>query len=112
MQREFAQRDILAGIIRWGIENGEFRAVHPEEFAHTIIMLAHMWGLKGWSLISMMSLDQFIEHQLELIFSRLDHSSQSGGAEVLAARNAGAPPEDTGRSLRPVRDESSVMAAK
>src|SRR5262249_4265448 len=72
MKREFDQRDFIADIIRWGIANGEFRPVDPEIFAHTIIMLAHMWGLKGWALIRSHTLDYFIEEQLDLLFARLD----------------------------------------
>jgi TetR/AcrR family transcriptional regulator, cholesterol catabolism regulator len=75
IRRELAQRDVLADIIRWGVANGEFRPVHPDEVAHTIIMLAHMWGLKGWALIHQLSLDQFIEDQLALVFARLDRNS-------------------------------------
>lgn len=101
MQREFAQRDVLAAIIRRGIAAGEFRPVQPEEFAHTIIMLAHMWGLKGWALISMMSLDQYIDDQLDLLFARLDpeprsgtdHAPQAGWASPFAGQRAGEEPE-------------------
>jgi AcrR family transcriptional regulator len=93
MQREIAQRDFFADIIRWGIATGEFRPVRPELFAHTIIMTAHMWGLKGWALIRDLSLDEFIAEQLDLLFTRLAPvPAPSRTAPMVAERAAGVDP--------------------
>lgn len=68
---ELQEREFLAGIIQRGIEAGEFQEVDPEFFAHDLIMLAHMWALKGWALRSVMTFEQYLERQLTILFSQL-----------------------------------------
>ncbi|MGH2589086.1 MAG: TetR/AcrR family transcriptional regulator [Dehalococcoidia bacterium] len=70
-QAELRDRDFIADVIRWGIDTGEFRPVDPDLFAHTIIMLGHMWALKGWSLWPGMSFEEYRDQQFALIFDHL-----------------------------------------
>jgi AcrR family transcriptional regulator len=68
---ELEARDFLAAIIRWGIERGEFRQVNADLVAHNVIMGAHMWALKGWTLRREMSFDSFSEQQFDLLLRGL-----------------------------------------
>ena len=68
-QSELRERDFLADIIRGGIGRGEFRPVNPELVAHNIIMLAHMWTLKGWALKDTFDVSSYFNAQFDLILS-------------------------------------------
>ncbi len=70
-ESEILVRTDLADIIRGGIASGEFRDVDPEFVAHNIIMLAHMWALKGWALRSRMDFESFRDEQINLVFMML-----------------------------------------
>jgi hypothetical protein len=39
--------------------------------AYNIIMMAHMWVLKGWHFKSRLSLDRYIDLQLEIVMDAL-----------------------------------------
>ena len=68
-QSELRERDFLADIIRSGIDRGEFRPVNPELVAHNIIMLAHMWTLKGWTLKDTFDVSSYFRAQFDLILA-------------------------------------------
>lgn len=70
-QSELQERGFFASIIHDGIEQGEFRPVHPDLTAHNVIMLAHMWALKGWTLKDSFDLDAYIEQQLAFLLGDL-----------------------------------------
>lgn len=68
-QSELRERDFLAEIIRRGIDRGEFRPVNPELVSHNIIMLAHMWALKGWALKDDFDVASYFSAQFDLILA-------------------------------------------
>ena len=68
-QSELRERDFLADIIRSGVERGEFRPLNPELVAHNIIMLAHMWTLKGWALKDTFDVSSYFRAQFDLILA-------------------------------------------
>ena len=70
-QRELRKREFLADIIRSGIDRGEFRPVNPELVAHDIIMLAHMWTLKGWALKDTFDVPSYFRAQFDVILSHV-----------------------------------------
>jgi AcrR family transcriptional regulator len=70
-ESELQEREYFSRIIQEGIDAGEFRPVDAGLFAHDIIMLAHMWALKGWALWPTMSAEEYRERQLSLLFSHL-----------------------------------------
>ncbi len=73
---EMKERAHFAKIIREGIATGEFEApVDPELFAHDIIMLAHMWALKGWTLSKTFKFDQYKVSQMELLWKELTRAA-------------------------------------
>ncbi|MPZ24314.1 MAG: TetR family transcriptional regulator [Dehalococcoidia bacterium] len=76
-QTELGERGILANVIRRGIDQGEFRAVDADLFAHNIVMMAHSWALKRWALRGKFSLDDYLAGQLEFIFRPLVASGQA-----------------------------------
>jgi AcrR family transcriptional regulator len=69
---ELQERDYFAAIIADGIRSGEFAEVDVPVIAHDIIMLAHMWALKGWALRGDKDLDAYMETQLRVIFCALE----------------------------------------
>lgn len=71
MQLEVDVSRILAGIIEEGIQKGVFRAVDVDLAAYNIIMLAHMWILKGWHFGKRLSLEKYIDLQLVNILAML-----------------------------------------
>lgn len=75
-QSEIKERDHFAKIIRAGIATGEFEApVEPELFAHDIIMLAHMWALKGWTLSKSFEFEEYKTSQMKLLWKELTRFS-------------------------------------
>ncbi len=62
---------VFADIINEGIGQGLFKAVDVDLMAYNIIMMAHMWVLKGWHFKNRMSLDRYIDLQLEIIMDAL-----------------------------------------
>jgi AcrR family transcriptional regulator len=70
-QAELRERDFLAAIVRDGIASGEFRPLDPELLAHDVIMLAHMWALKGWALRERFDEAGYFDAQFNVILSNL-----------------------------------------
>ena len=67
MRLEVDVTNIFATIITEGIEQGVFKRVDTDLAAYNIMVLAHMWALKRWHFKNRLSLDQYIELQLETI---------------------------------------------
>jgi AcrR family transcriptional regulator len=70
-RKELAGREMIAGIVRRGMESGEFRPVDADLIAHDVIMLGAMWALKGWALRERLTLDAYFERQIDVLFARL-----------------------------------------
>jgi AcrR family transcriptional regulator len=64
MQLEVDVSCIFGEIIADGIRKGAFRSVDVDLMAYNILMMAHMWVLKGWHFRGRLSLDQYIDLQL------------------------------------------------
>ena len=71
MQLEVDVSEIFAGIITEGIEQGIFKRIDVDLMAYNIIMMAQMWALKGWHFKNRISLDEYIELQVEIIRNAL-----------------------------------------
>ena len=67
MQLEVEVSAIFEKILTDGIERGVFKRVDTDLMAYDIMMLAHMWALKGWHFKHRLSLDRYIELQLETL---------------------------------------------
>ncbi|MBC7309226.1 MAG: TetR/AcrR family transcriptional regulator [Actinomycetales bacterium] len=68
--------------VRAGTATGQFRAVSPELVAHNLKMAAHAWALKHWALAPHLSLDEYIEAEIDLTLSAIRAEripSSSGG---------------------------------
>lgn len=61
----------FADIIRQGVRCGEFRKVDAELLAYDIIMLSHMWALKGWSIAKRMTIEEYFDLQMQIVFAAL-----------------------------------------
>jgi AcrR family transcriptional regulator len=68
---ELKERNLFAALVRRGIASGEFREVNADLVAYNIIMLAHMWALKGWALHESNDLGTYVSSQLEMVFGYL-----------------------------------------
>jgi AcrR family transcriptional regulator len=71
MQLEVEVSNIFGEIIREGIEQGVFKQVDVDLMAYNIIMMAHMWILKGWHFRKRLTLDKYIDLQLRTIMDAL-----------------------------------------
>lgn len=69
MRREEDIARIFEGILAEGVEQGIFEVENSKLVSHDIILLAHMWGLKRWTLHSYLDIDQFTRLQTRLILS-------------------------------------------
>ena len=71
MQLEVDVSNIFSKIITEGIEKGVFKEIDVDLMAYNIVMMAQMWALKRWHFKDRLSLDQYIELQLEIIRNAL-----------------------------------------
>jgi len=71
MQLEVELSEILGEIIEEGVQKGLFSRVDTNLMAYNIIMIAHMWVLKGWHFKRRLTLDQYIDLQLSVILQAL-----------------------------------------
>ncbi len=71
MQLEVDVSKIFGDIIKEGIDQGIFQAVDVDLMAYNIIMMAHMWVLKGWHFKKRLTLDRYIDLQLATIMRAL-----------------------------------------
>jgi AcrR family transcriptional regulator len=80
-------------IVAQGVEAGVFRDVPPRLAGLDVMYIAHMIALHTREVRALCELDDFIEHQLDLIFSGLLIDPQKGGAQskVRGGRAAAAP---------------------
>lgn len=71
MELEVQVSKVFAGIVVAGIEKGVFRELDVDLFSYNIIILAHMWVLKRWHFKGRLTLDNYIDLQLETIMNAL-----------------------------------------
>lgn len=71
MQLEVEVCTIFGDIIREGINQRAFKEVDVDLVAYNIIMMAHMWILKGWHFRKRLTLDKYIDLQLLAIMDIL-----------------------------------------
>jgi AcrR family transcriptional regulator len=71
MQLEVEVSEIFGGIIREGIKHGQFKDVDVDFMAYNILILAHMWVLKGWHFKKRFTLERFIDLQRSTILDAL-----------------------------------------
>jgi AcrR family transcriptional regulator len=84
-QQELDVRGFFIQVLEEGIAAGEFRPTHTQLFAHDLIMLAHMWALKNWRLRHEFSFEEYVERQLDLLFSQLQVTPATASAPRVAA---------------------------
>jgi len=67
-----ASRDVAAceRLLKWGVEEGEFKVDNPTLVAHSIIVLGHMWVIRRWFLREHCTLEEYIREQTELILEQ------------------------------------------
>ncbi len=66
--------EIFADLLRKGVADYSLKPLNHGEIAlmaHNIMVLGHMWTFRRWSLARRFSLDEYIEHQRDLIMGEL-----------------------------------------
>lgn len=70
-RRELETNRYFEEIIAAGIHQGVFRSVDAHLMAYDIVLLGHMWALKGWHFRRLFTLDEYVRHQFELVMAYL-----------------------------------------
>lgn len=76
-ERERAVAGVFADLISTGVRRGVFREVDARLLAHDVVFLGHLPALKGWAVRKAAEPDQIIEHQIELVMTRLRPGSDT-----------------------------------
>ncbi len=76
-QRELETNCHIERIIQEGIDQGVFRAVDPHFVTYDIAVLGHMWALKAWHFRKLMTCEEFVARQFELLMASLCPSNSS-----------------------------------
>ncbi|MCZ7661789.1 MAG: TetR/AcrR family transcriptional regulator [Thermoleophilia bacterium] len=86
-QRELETNRHIERIIQEGIDRGVFRTVDPHFITYDIALLGHMWALKGWHFRALMSHEEYVQKQFELVMAYLrpPGADQVDGVESSAA---------------------------
>jgi AcrR family transcriptional regulator len=71
MQLEVEVSEVFGKIIEEGIQKGVFKKVDVDLMAYNIIIMAHMWVLKRWHFKDRLTLDRYIDLQLQTILQAL-----------------------------------------
>ncbi|MBW2708078.1 MAG: TetR family transcriptional regulator [Deltaproteobacteria bacterium] len=71
MALEVEVSEIFSNIINEGIAQGVFKTVDVDLMAYNILMLSQMWILKHWHFKNRLTLDKYIDNQLETIMDML-----------------------------------------
>jgi AcrR family transcriptional regulator len=71
MDMEVELSRIFGNIIEDGIKKGVFRNVDVDVASYNIIILAHMWSLKRWHFRKRLSIDDYVNMQMEFIMNAL-----------------------------------------
>ena len=66
---EFETTEPIREVYRSGIDAGVFRDVDARLIAHNMLLTAHGWALKHWSLASWLTLDEYIDQELALLLA-------------------------------------------
>jgi len=70
---ESAARDVAAceGLLRRGVEMGEFEIGNITLMAHDIVVSGHMWAVRRWFLRSQCTLEEYIREKTESILKAI-----------------------------------------
>ena len=71
MELEVELSKIFANIIRDGIEKGIFKELDVDLTAYNIVILSHMWSLKRWHLRKRLSIDDYVNMQMNFIMDAI-----------------------------------------
>jgi AcrR family transcriptional regulator len=76
---ESAARDVTAceGLLRRGMEAGEFIIDNPILMAHKIIVLGHIWAVRRWFLRKQCTLEGYIREQTESVLKTIARDNRA-----------------------------------
>lgn len=70
-EMELQSNRLIMECIEAGVSAGYFRPVHVELVTYRIVLLAHGWALKGWRFREIVTLDEYIEEEIDLFLRSL-----------------------------------------
>jgi AcrR family transcriptional regulator len=89
-RREIETNQLISSAISACIKAGYVRKVDLDVATYQIVMAAHGWALKSWYFKTRMSVDEYVDANIDLIFSGL--LTTSGQARYRGARSGRAAP--------------------
>jgi AcrR family transcriptional regulator len=90
MRKEVETNEIIANAIREAQKAGYVRKVRLEVLTYQLVLIAHGWALKSWYFKSVLSLEEYIEENLAIVFGGI--LTPSGAKQYAKRGSAGAPP--------------------
>lgn len=66
-RRESETNKIIADVIADCIRKGYFRRINIDVMTYQIVMTAHAWALKSWHFKTILNLEDYIEHSLDIL---------------------------------------------
>lgn len=90
LESETVVQDLFRELIDAGIEDGTMRHVNSALMAQTALFMAHMWSLKHWSLKDVVSFDDFVDGQLQMLLNSLLVQDADNVQEKVYASNVAA----------------------
>ena len=66
---EFETAEPIRDVYRDGVAAGVFLDIDARLVAHNMLLTAHGWALKHWNLSQWLTLDEFIDQELELLLA-------------------------------------------
>lgn len=94
-RRETETNQIITDVITECVRKGYFRRVNVDVLTYQIVMTAHAWALKSWHFKTILKLEDYIEHSLDILLKgvltpsveKRWHSIPRGVASVAARAN-------------------------
>lgn len=71
MALEFETAEPIREVYREGVAAGVFLDIDARLIAHNMLLSAHGWALKHWNLSRWLTLDEFIDQELELLLASI-----------------------------------------
>lgn len=57
---------------------GAFRAVDARLVVQNLLLVAHAWALKSWNLARFVTLEQYVDQELDLLLASVRQPDHSG----------------------------------
>ena len=97
-QAELETNELISGPIRACIKAGYLRKLDIDVVTYHVVMVAHAWALKSWTLRTKMTVDHYIDANIDLMFSGM---LTAAGQERFSAARGRAPTQSAKSAAKP-----------